>query len=139
MIGRYATGQIPPVTLSFIRWLGAFLIVLPFALRYLVRDWTAIRRQLGMMVVLSLTGVAAFNVLAYWSLQYTEALNALLLQSAGTLFVALFSLLLFGIRLTRAQGFGILISCSSPRAALQPCGEGLPSPRHAGQAARSAD
>lgn len=110
VIGRFAAGQIPPVTLSFIRWLGAFLIVLPFALRYLVRDWTAIRRQLGMMVVLSLTGVAAFNVLAYWSLQYTEALNALLLQSAGTLFVALFSLLLFGIRLTRAQGFGILLS-----------------------------
>jgi hypothetical protein len=33
VIGRFAAGQIPPVTLSFIRWLGAFLIVLPFALR----------------------------------------------------------------------------------------------------------
>lgn len=110
VIGRYAAGQIPPFTLSFIRWTGAFLIVLPFALRHLVRDWTAIRRQFGLMVVLSLTGVATFNTVAYWSLQYTQALNALLLQSVGPLFVALFSLLLFGIRLTWAQGFGIVVS-----------------------------
>lgn len=110
VIGRFAAGQIPPFALSFIRWAGAFLIVLPFALRHLGRDWTAIRRQLGLMVVLSLTGVAAFNTIAYWSLQYTQALNALLLQSAGPLFVALFSLALFGIRLTWAQGFGIVVS-----------------------------
>jgi drug/metabolite transporter (DMT)-like permease len=110
VLGRFAAGQIPPFTLSFIRWAGAFLVVLPFALHHLVRDWTAIRRQLGLMMALSFTGIAAFNTIAYWSLQYTEALNALLLQSAGPLFVALFSLLLFGIRLTGAQGFGILVS-----------------------------
>lgn len=110
VLGRFAAGQIPPFTLSFIRWCGAFLIVLPFALRHLARDWTAIRRQFGLMVVLSLTGVAAFNTIAYWSLQYTQALNALLLQSAGPLFVALFALLLFGIRLTWAQAFGIVVS-----------------------------
>jgi drug/metabolite transporter (DMT)-like permease len=110
VLGRFAAGQIPPFTLSFIRWTGAFLVVLPFALHHLVRDWTAIRRQLGLMMALSFTGIAAFNTIAYWSLQYTEALNALLLQSAGPLFVALFSLLLFGIRLTGAQGFGILVS-----------------------------
>lgn len=110
VVGRFAAEQIPPFTLSFIRWAGAFAIVLPFALHHLARDWTAIRRQLGLMVVLSLTGFAAFNTIAYWSLQYTQALNALLLQSSAPLFVALFSLLLFGIRLTRAQGFGILVS-----------------------------
>jgi len=110
VLGRFAAGHIPPFTLSFLRWTGAFLIVLPFALRHLVRDWTAIRRQLGLMVVLSLTGIATFNTIAYWSLQYTQALNALLLQSVGPLFVALFSLLLFGIRLTWAQGFGIVVS-----------------------------
>ncbi len=110
VLGRFAAGHIPPFTLSFLRWTGAFLIVLPFALRHLVRDSTAIRRQFGLMVVLSLTGIATFNTIAYWSLQYTQALNALLLQSVGPLFVALFSLLLFGIRLTWAQGFGIVVS-----------------------------
>jgi drug/metabolite transporter (DMT)-like permease len=44
------------------------------------------------------------------ALQYTEALNALLIQSSGPLFVALWALLLFGVRLTWAQLLGIVIS-----------------------------
>ena len=48
--------------------------------------------------------------LSYWALQYTQALNALLIQSSGPLFVALWSLLLFGVRLTLAQLAGIVIS-----------------------------
>jgi drug/metabolite transporter (DMT)-like permease len=110
VVGRFIAGQIPPTTLSFLRWTGAFLIVLPFAWNQLVKDWPAIRRQFGLMVVLSLTGIAAFNTLGYWALEYTQALNALLLTSAGPLFVALWSLILFGIRLTLAQALGIATS-----------------------------
>lgn len=110
VLGRFVAGKIPPMTLSFIRWSAAFFIVLPFAWKYLAKDWPAIRKQFGLMVVLSFTGIATFNCLGYWSLQYTQALNALLLQSTGPLFVALFALLLFGIRLTWAQTIGITIS-----------------------------
>jgi drug/metabolite transporter (DMT)-like permease len=31
IVGRLAAGHIPPVTLSFLRWSAAFLIILPFA------------------------------------------------------------------------------------------------------------
>ncbi|HEY0218318.1 MAG TPA: DMT family transporter [Afipia sp.] len=110
VVGRYAAGQIPPMALSFIRWAGAFVIVLPFAWPTLIEDWPLIRRHWMMMVLLSFIGVSTFNTLGYWSLQYTQALNALLLQSSGPLYVALFSLLLFGIRLTWAQTFGIITS-----------------------------
>src|SRR5450631_2614884 len=37
--GRLAAGHIPPVTLSFLRWSLAFLIILPFAWKHLKRDW----------------------------------------------------------------------------------------------------
>ena len=39
-----------------------------------------------------------------------QALNTLLLQSAGPLVVAIWSLLLLGVRLTPAQAFGVLLS-----------------------------
>lgn len=110
VIGRAIAGHIPPVTLSFIRWAGAFLIVLPFAWPHLVCDWATIRGRLGIMVALSITGISFFNTAQYWGLQYTEALNALLMQSAGPLFVAMWSLLLLGIRLTWAQTIGIAVS-----------------------------
>src|SRR5207344_549237 len=66
--------------------------------------------HLPMMLFLSLVGFAYNNAISYWALQYTEALNALLIQSAGPLFVALWSLALFGVRLTAAQLAGITIS-----------------------------
>src|SRR5205085_11435343 len=110
IIGRLAAGHIPPVTLSFLRWSLAFLIILPFAWKHLERDWGAIRGKLGTMVVLSITGIGAFNTLQYWALEYTQALNTLLLQSAAPLIVAVWSLFLLGVRLTLAQAMGVMLS-----------------------------
>src|ERR1700709_1958940 len=110
IVGRLAAGHIPPVTLSFLRWGIAFLIILPFAWKHLVRDWRAIRARLGTMIVLSITGIGAFTTLQYWALEHTQALNTLLLQSAGPLFVAGWALVLLGIRLTLAQAGGIALS-----------------------------
>ncbi|HUZ33618.1 MAG TPA: DMT family transporter [Xanthobacteraceae bacterium] len=110
VLGRFVVGHIPPVTLAFIRWGGAFLIVLPFALPHLTRDWPVIRKHAVLMTVLALTGFSAYNTMAYYGLQYTSAINGLLLQSTGPLFVALWSFALFRTRLTWRQATGICIS-----------------------------
>src|SRR3979411_2739052 len=110
IVGRLAAGHIPPVTLSFLRWGISFLIILPFPWTPLVPDWSAIRKHLGTMIVLSVTGIGAFNTLQYWALEHTEALNTLLLQSAGPLFVAVCALILLGVRLTPAQAGGVTVS-----------------------------
>jgi drug/metabolite transporter (DMT)-like permease len=110
VLGRYVAGHVPPMTMSCVRWIGAFFTLLPFAWPHLRRDWPALRARLPLMAVLSATGFAINNALSYWALQYTQALNALLIQSSGPLFVALWSLLLFGVRLTLAQFAGILLS-----------------------------
>ncbi|MGB6398451.1 MAG: DMT family transporter [Bradyrhizobium sp.] len=110
IVGRLAAGHIAPVTLSFLRWSLAFLTLLPFAWKHLAHDWPAIRAKLGTMVVLSITGISAFNTLQYWALEHTQALNTLLLQSAAPLIVAVWSLILLGVRLTLAQAIGVVLS-----------------------------
>lgn len=110
VVARFVTGHIPPVTLAFLRWSGAFLVLLPFAFKYLRADWPRIRANLPMMVLLAATGIGAYNTIAYYGLQFTTALNALLIQSAEPLFVAFWSLVLFRTRLTAAQAIGILTS-----------------------------
>ena len=110
VLARHVAGHVPPLTLSCVRWIGTFLILLPFAWPHLKQDWPVLRAHLPMMLFLSLVGFAYNNAISYWALQYTEALNALLIQSAGPLFVALWSLALFGIRLTGAQLAGITLS-----------------------------
>jgi drug/metabolite transporter (DMT)-like permease len=110
VLGRYVAGHVPPMTLSCVRWIGAFFMLLPFAWPHLARDWPALRARLPLMIGLSATGFAINNALSYWALQHTQALNALLIQSSGPLFVALWSLALFGVRLTWAQLAGIALS-----------------------------
>lgn len=110
IVGRHAAGHIPPVTLSFLRWGLAFLIILPMAWKHLKRDRAAIRARLRTMIFLSVTGIAAFNTMQYWALEHTQALNTLLLQSSAPLFVAIWSLILLGIHLTAAQALGVAIS-----------------------------
>jgi drug/metabolite transporter (DMT)-like permease len=110
VLARFVAGHVPPMTLSCVRWIGAFLMLLPFAWPHLKQDWPAIRARLPLMVALSATGFAFNNAISYAALQYTEALNALLIQSSGPLFVALWALILFGVRLTWAQLAGIAIS-----------------------------
>jgi drug/metabolite transporter (DMT)-like permease len=110
VLGRYVAGHVPPMTLSCVRWIGAFCMLLPFARPHLARDWPALRARLPLVIALSATGFAVNNALSYWGLQFTQALNALLIQSSGPLFVALWSLILFGARLTLGQLAGIALS-----------------------------
>lgn len=110
VLGRYIVGHVPPVTLALGRWAGAFLILLPFAAPYLIRDWPLIRRHFWILLVFAATGVSAYNTLAYWGLAYTSAINGLLLASTGPLFVALWTFALFRERLTARQAGGILMS-----------------------------
>jgi drug/metabolite transporter (DMT)-like permease len=110
IIGRLSAGHIPPLTLSCIRWGGAFVILLPFAVRPLARDWPTIRRHTGTLALLAFSGFSSYNAITYYALQYTTAINGLLMQSSAPLFVALWTFLLLGERLTLRQAGGICVS-----------------------------
>ena len=66
VLGRFVAGHVPPVTLSCVRWAGAFLMILPFAWPHLPRDWRTMRKHIPLLVVLSATGFPANNTLSYW-------------------------------------------------------------------------
>jgi drug/metabolite transporter (DMT)-like permease len=88
VLGRFSAGHIPPVALSWIRWTGAFAIFIGFAWPYVRRDWRAIRAHAGILLLLSLFGISAYSAVSYYSQQYTQAINALLIASTGPLLVA---------------------------------------------------
>jgi drug/metabolite transporter (DMT)-like permease len=110
VLGRFIVGHVPPITLAFIRWSGACAILLPFAARHVLRDWPTIRKHAGVMTLLAFTGFSVYNTLAYYGLQFTSAINGLLLQSVAPLFVAMWTFALFGDRLTLRQAGGICVS-----------------------------
>jgi drug/metabolite transporter (DMT)-like permease len=110
ILGRAFHNEIPPVALSFWRWVGAAALVTLPALPHLRRDRSALMQSWRSILLLATLGIAAFNTLAYSGLQYTEALNAFLLQSLMPVLIVLLSFLLFSEKVTKFQGAGILVS-----------------------------
>ena len=110
IIGRAVRFDVPPLTLAFVRWFGASLILLPLAWRSLKRDWPAIRAGWRPVLLLGLLGVGAFNALLYSGLKYTTATNALLLQAGIPAAVVAFDRLFFGERSPWVQNLGVVFA-----------------------------
>ncbi|OYX92350.1 MAG: permease, partial [Novosphingobium sp. 35-62-5] len=110
IIGRAVRDDIPPFSLSFFRWIGALLILLPFAWRKVAADWPAIRIAWPRILLLGALGVATFNALLYSGLRLTTATNALLIQAAIPALVLVFDFTFFRNRPSRAQVTGVAIA-----------------------------
>lgn len=108
IVGRAVRFDVEPMTLAFVRWAGASLILLPFAFRPLRRDWPAIVKAWKPILLLGLLGVGAFNALLYSGLRYTTATNGLLLQAAIPAAVVLFDRVFFGVRSPLLQDLGVV-------------------------------
>ena len=110
VVGRGVHGDVPPVALAWTRWLIATLIILPFALKHLKRDWPVIRANWLTLVLLGIVGVGCFNTFAYIGLNDTTALNALVLQSSGPVLIALTCFIVFADKFTPKLMLGIAVS-----------------------------
>src|SRR5689334_25034064 len=65
IIGRAIGGHVPPVAISFVRWLIPIALLWPIARPHLKREWPSIRRRWVVIVWLGMTGGALFTVLQY--------------------------------------------------------------------------
>ena len=110
VLGRGLVGVVPPITLAYWRWTGAFLVAVGFAWSRLRDDLPILRRHWRMMLLLSATGIATYNTMSYIGLTGTTALNVLLLQSAGPLIIIGWAFALFGELPTPRQTGGVLLS-----------------------------
>jgi len=102
--------NIPPVSLSFWRWAAAFLILLPFSLKSLLRQRKAIIRHLKIILILALLGVTNFSTFIYLGLKSSTVTNTVLVNSFTPIFIVIISRVGFNIRITTLQFTGIIIS-----------------------------
>jgi drug/metabolite transporter (DMT)-like permease len=112
VIARGIQGSMSPVAMAFWRWLGALLILLPFVLRPIVKEWPAIRRSWKILALLGVIGVAGFNTLTYTGLQYTTATNGVLLNSIIPILVIAISVVFLREPLNGLRAVGVAISLS---------------------------
>lgn len=110
MVARGTVEHIPPLSMSFWRWVLALAIILPFGLPGIWRHRQVIRQRLGSMIALATFSVAAFNSLLYVAAMTTTATNIALINATIPIFVALLAWLLLGDRTRPIQILGIAMA-----------------------------
>ena len=111
VVGRMVGPLVPPMTLNLLRWLLAFVLLLPLASEVLRRDsglWTHWRR----FSMLGLLSVGAYNALQYLALHTSTPINVTLVASSIPVWMLVFGRLFFNARITRRQLLGAGLSMS---------------------------
>ena len=110
VVGRGIRDDIPPLALSFWRWVIALLFILPLARPHLRRDWPQLVAGWRWLALFGLLGTATYNALAYVGLQYTTVTNGLLLNSFIPVAIVVLGWLFLGKRLRPIESLGVAIS-----------------------------
>ncbi len=109
VVGRLVRELVSPLTLNFVRWIIAFVIVLPLAAPVLRRDsalWPHWRRY----ALLGLLGIGLYNAFQYLALQTSTPINVTLVGSSAPLWMLATGALFFGARISAREVGGALLS-----------------------------
>ena len=97
--------------LSFWRWVAGALILLPFVLPGLRRQWPLLRRHLGAICLLGAFMVGS-TTLVLVALTQTYAINVSLINAVQPTLTVFFAWLLFGEPLSRLRALGVFCGIS---------------------------
>ena len=110
IVGRAFRDAVPPVALSFWRWMIALAFILPLAWPHLRRDWPRIKAAWRWMLPFGVLSTACYNALCYVGLQYTTVINGLLLNSFIPIAIVFLGWAFLGKRLRPIEALGVFAS-----------------------------
>ncbi|MDP2793964.1 MAG: DMT family transporter [Sulfurisoma sp.] len=110
IVGRGMRAEVPPIALSFWRWVIALACLLPLAWPYLKRDRAVLAAGWRWLALLGILGTCLYNALTYIGLQQTEAINGLLLNSFIPIVIVALAWAIQGKRVRPVEALGIAAS-----------------------------
>ncbi len=109
VVGRLVNGMVPPITLNFLRWALALVLLLPLA-GWVLRPGSALWTHWRRFAVLGLLGVGCYNALQYLALTTSTPLNVTLVAGSSPVWMLGIGALFFGQRISRRQMAGAVSS-----------------------------
>ncbi len=111
VVGRVVSDLVPPMTLNFLRWALAFVILLPLAHGVFRRSgplsvWPHWKR----FALLGLLGVGCYNALQYLALTTSTPLNVTLVAASSPVWMLAIGWLFFAQRVSKRQIAGAVLS-----------------------------
>lgn len=80
-LARGYVNEVAPVAMNLFRWLGAFIILTPFALRNTLKLRADIKKSLLPLIGLAILSITLYNSLLYLSAHFTTAINITLINT----------------------------------------------------------
>ena len=109
VVGRLVTDLVPPITLNFLRWVLAFVLLLPLA-SWVLRPGSGLWSHWRRFAVLGLLGVGCYNTLQYLALKTSTPVNVTLVAASMPLFMLVVGRLGFGAAISRPALLGAGLS-----------------------------
>ena len=109
VVGRLVNDWVAPITLNFLRWVLAFVLLLPLA-AWVWRPGSGLWPHWRRFAVLGLLGVGCYNALQYLALQTSTPINVTLVVASMPLFMLVVGRIGFGAPITRPAVLGATLS-----------------------------
>ena len=111
IVGRLVHELVSPITLNFLRWALAFLILLPMGYS-IFKPGSGLWQNRKRFALLGLLGIGLYNALQYLALQTSAPINVTLVAAGMPVWMLLVGALFFGLKVTRKQiaGAGLSIA-----------------------------
>jgi drug/metabolite transporter (DMT)-like permease len=110
ILARLAVGEISPMALVSLRWLGALGLLVVFAHAQVRRDWPVMRQRLLFIAVMGAVGFTIFNAMFYVAAHWTTAVNLGIIQGSAPVFVLIGAFAAYRTPVGWLQAAGVLVT-----------------------------
>jgi drug/metabolite transporter (DMT)-like permease len=117
VLGRMVQGMVPPVMMKFVRWLVAFVVLLPLA-GWVLKPGSDMWRAWRRFSLLGLCGIGIYNALQYLALKTSTPINVTLVGASMPVWMLALGWLFFKARVSQRQVLGALLSIAGVLAVL---------------------
>lgn len=109
--GKLAVGHVSPMTLTMLRWLMAFSVLLIIGGSQAWAERETLKKHLPILLSYGIIGFAGFNITLYSALNHTSAINVTIEQAAIPLLIFIGNFLFFRTKVTPGQiaGFSMTL------------------------------
>lgn len=109
VVGRVLSGMVPPLTLNFLRWFIALLILLPLG-RSLFKPGSGLLKYWRRYAMLGLLGVGLYNTLQYMALHTSTPMNVTLVAASLPVWMLVTGRVFFNTPIHGYQVLGGIVS-----------------------------
>lgn len=110
VFGQMVVGEVSPMAVVALRWLGVSLLLLVFFNKPVRRDWPHLKPYLLFFSVMGVVGYSSFNGLFYMAAHTTSGVNVGILQGSIPVFVLIGAFLVYRTPVTPMQIAGVVLA-----------------------------